>query len=293
MNNHTYSTSLSIYELFDYIHTNNIEIYNIRIKDKIYFNSNSKYHRILTNQTKINYLYTTKLLGMILRFFCIYKILPMILSVILLFIFSNSIINIEIIGESEAHKKKIIDLINANELPYISNKNIISDKLKVLYKELNWYEVIQKGSNITIYYLPRINNEISENNKVDLIASKEAIVASFEVLSGYKVVKVHQKVNKKDILVSQYNLENPYDIIGKVYGYTFKKIELEVKRNDLPLSIQRYILLLKSRMNIKLDKGEKIIKEIPLHFSEERDKIKIINFYVLYEIISIVGESNE
>ena len=292
MNNHTYSTNLNIHELFDYIKINNIEIVNIQIKDKITFNSSSKYHSILIKNSNITYLYTTNLLGMLLRIFKIYKLIPIVISILLLLVFSNIIIDIEVIGESDLHKDKIIELLNIKQLPYISSKNSINNKLKILNKELNWYEVIQKGSKIIINYLPRINNVNTENNKIDLVASKDAIVASFDVLSGNKVVKVNQKVSKGDILVSQYILENPYDIVGKVYGYTFEKVEVVANKNDLPISFQRYILLLKSRMNIKLDKGESIVKEISLQFSEERDTIRIVNFYVLYEMISIIGESN-
>ena len=69
MNNHTYSTNLNIHELFDYIKINNIEIVNIQIKDKITFNSSSKYHSILIKNSNITYLYTTNLLGMLLRIF--------------------------------------------------------------------------------------------------------------------------------------------------------------------------------------------------------------------------------
>ena len=44
---------------------------------------------------------------------------------------------------------------------------------------------------------------------------------------------------------------------------------------------------------ITLDKDEYIVKEIPLQFEEDSDTIRMSNYYVLYEMIAVVGESDE
>ena len=103
-----------------------------------------------------------------------------------------------------------------------------------------------------------------------------------------------QKVNKGDLLVSQITIdsqmnEKTSEVIGSVYAYTFYKVDIEIE-NKYPIGLGYYICLLRSRMQFDLDVDERIIKEISLHFSEDLDTIRMSNYYVLYEKISIVGE---
>ena len=296
---HKYSTNLELKDLFQFIKDNHCSIYNLEIKNEITFYSKYKNHYLLISNEKIKYMYSIKYIGMIIRFFKIEKIISFICSILLLILLSHTIFDIQIIGDNQSINQYLNDLLNVKQLPYLifDSKEIV-ERLKEANHKLNWVEVIQKGSVLKINYLPRLVIDENSYHSVDLIASKDCVIAGFDIIKGNKVVKINQNVKKGDLLVSHILLnskleEKTSDVIGQVYGYTFKKIEVIEKKNNLPISLQYYICLLKSRMQIELDESEMIIKEISLQFDDKSDTIRMLNFYVLYEMISIVGDSDE
>ena len=149
-----------------------------------------------------------------------------------------------------------------------------------------------------IHYLPRKKMELVQFHPYDLVAAKEGVIAAFDVSRGNKVVSVNQKVQKGDVLVSHIILdsseqEKTSEVLGKVYAYTFQRVDVEISKKSYPQAINYYLCLMKSRMSIHLDKDEHIVKEISLQFEEDSDTIKMSNYYVLYEMIAVVGESDE
>lgn len=295
-----YLCTCSIEELLDYIQTRHIEIYEINTHQKILFSSILKYRKILYEHPQIHYLYTKGIIGMFFRFFLSKeKILSFLLSFCLLFIFNHTIFQVEYYGESQKHLMMIQNQLKNYQIPFLMfhSKNMLTE-MKKLNEHFNWYSIIQKGSKLEIHYLPRKTFTLSQNHPYDLIATSDGVIASFDVSKGNKVVKVNQKVKVGDVLVSHIlidskNEEKTMDVLGKVYAFTFKKVDIEIKKDKLPLGVQYYKCLLLSRMTIQLDQDEKIVKEIPLQFYEEFDKIKMSNYYVLYEMIAGVGESYE
>lgn len=294
-----YTSDLDEFDLYDYIQQHQIQIYHLQKNTMIRFSSLYKYRKILMSHEKIHYQYTIGLLGMIFRFLHKEKIIACLLSCLWLMTISSTIFDIKIFGESVAHKKMIEELIGYDQLPFLyHDSKTIYQSLKQLNHRLNWYEVIRKGSRLEIYYLPRYEEYTSDTTSYDLVASKDCVIAGFDVSKGNIVVDVNQKVNQGDVLVSHILLnssqeEKTSEVIGKVYGYTFQKIEIEMEKTKLPLSIQYFIGLMQSRMKIDLDKDEYIVKEISLHFEEDFDKIRMSNYYVLYQVVSVVGDSYE
>ncbi|MGN1345059.1 MAG: sporulation protein YqfD [Traorella sp.] len=294
-----YTSSLDMNELFDYISKNKIIVYNIQIKNNIRFTSQYQYRKQLSQHEQIHYLYSIGFIGMIFRFFQKDKLIAFVLMCFWLFILSNTIFEIDLYGDSREHKAIIEEIIQIEKLPFIHfNSTKLKLKLKKLNQKLDWYEVIQKGSRLEIHFLPRKVENHEEISSYSLIASKDCIIASFDVLKGNKKVKINQKVNKGDMLVSSIfvnskNEEKTNEVIGKVFGYTFQRNDLEIKRSKWPLAVDYYVSLFLSRNQIILDEEEYIVKEIPLHFEENLDTIKISIYYVLYEIVSEVGENYE
>lgn len=295
-----YSCTSSIDELFDYIQSQHIEIFDIKIENTITFLSTVSYRKKLYEHPQIHYLYTKGIIGMIFRFFMSKEKMISFYCQFFYFLY----IHIQYLKLNIMVKvKKHLNLIQANlkkyQIPFLFlDSNEMYHQMMKLNDQLNWYALIQKGSKLEIHFLPRKTLTISKNHPYDLIATSEGIIASFDISKGIKTVKINQKVNVGDILVSHIlidskNEEKTTNVLGKVYAFTFKKIEIEIQKDNLPLAVQYYKCMLISRMKIQLDKDERIIKEIPLQFYEDFDTIKMSNFYVLYEMIAGVGESYE
>ena len=285
-----YSIDFDIYDFLEYIHLHQITIYRLNKNQSYTFYSTYKYRKILIENSHIHYKYSTGIIGMFFRF-NIEKIIALLLSCIFLFGLTNTIFDVQIIGESIKHQTMIQKELNDFKIPFFYNKKGIYKQLIKLNDHLNWYELIHKGSKIQIHYLPRYTEGIGVNHTYDLIAEKEGVIASFDVSKGNKVVSLNQKVNKGDLLVSQITLdsqmnEKTSEVIGSVYAYTFHKVDIEIE-NKYPIGIGYYVCLLRSRMQLELNEDERIIKEISLHFSEDLDTIRMSNYYVLYEKISI------
>lgn len=289
-----YLIEMDLFEFLEYIHLHNIAIYRLQKNKAYHFLSTYKYRNILNEHKMIHYQYSVGIMGMFFRF-NLEKIVSLILSCIVLFGLSNTIFELEVIGESIVHKEMIQNQLNHFKVPffYLNEKNI-STQLNQLYDDLNWFEINRKGSNIQINYLPRYDLNVENSHSLNLIAEKEGVIASFDVRKGNKVVSLNQKVNKGDLLISNIVIDTQFieknsSVIGSVYAYTFQKVEIELK-NIYPIGLGYSICLLKSRMLLELENDEKIIREISLHFSEDLDTIRMSNFYVLYEKISIVGD---
>lgn len=287
-----YRYDLRVEDLLQYAYHQKLYLYRINKKT---FYSTYQSRKKFNEHPQIHYQYSVGIMGMLFRL-NIDKIISLILSCIILYGLSNTIFSIEIIGESLKHKQMLSENLNDFKVPFFYNEINIHKKLFELNDSLNWYEVKRKGSKLQIHYLPRLNQIVNHNHTYNLIAEKEGVVAFFDVRKGNKLVQLNQKVNKGDVLVSNIMIdsrsnEKTTEVIGSVYAYTFHKVEIELD-NKYPIGIGYYIALLKSRMTLNLDEDEKIVKEISLHFEEDFDTIRISNYYVLYERISIVGDFN-
>lgn len=289
-----------LFQLLEECQSLKIEIFEVQNNSIITFLSTFKYRKILNQQEKMEYLYTLGILGMMFRFFRDpAKIISFTLAALLLIILNHTIFSVEILGDTVYHQKLIQTQLKEFQPPFLyfdSNEMMI--ELRKLTQELNWFSIYQQGSRLEIHYLPRKKMNLLKHQQYDLIALKNGVIAHFEVFKGNKVVKVNEYVKKGDVLVSHIlfnssNEEKTTEVFGKVYAFTFKKVEVKIKKNKFPKALQYYECLLRSRNQIRLDENEKIMKEIPLQFEEDFDTIKMINYYVLYEMISGVGESNE
>lgn len=295
-----YKAECDIYEVMAYVMQHRITIYHLREEKYVYFSSSCKYRTLLQKHPLIHYQSSIGMMGMVFRFFASKeKIAALICSLLLFLGLSKTIFQVEILGESDFHHDLIETKLKQFQTPFFYwDSTSIYKKLAELNQDLNWYAVHQKGSKLEIHFLPREKMELSQFHPYDLIASKDGVIAAFDVAKGNKVVKINQKVQKGEILVSHIILdskeeEKTSDVLGKVYAYTFERIDMEISKNELPEAINYYLCLMKSRMQLSLDKDEYIVKEIPLQFEEDSATIRMSNYYVLYEMIAVVGESDE
>ena len=295
-----YETSYSMEELFDIIQDQKLEVFQIRQKESLCFSSVYKYRKVLTKFDQISLKNTIGIFGIINRFFLSKeKIISFLSCAIFLFFLSKTIFVFEIRGESQSHFQMVEEHLSLYKTPFLMlDKNEMTNKLTELNGQLNWYGIYQKGSRLILQFQPRKSFDVQTFDAYDLIASKSGVIAAFDVLKGTKTVKLNEYVNQGDVLVSHIlldskNEEKTTEVFGKVFAYTFQKVNVEIKKNDLPEFLQYYECLLRSRMQIQLDEDEKIIQEIPLQFERNLDTITMTNFYVLYEMISEVGESIE
>lgn len=237
-------------------------------------------------------------------FFLKKKGLSFFLSILFWFLLSHLIFNIQILGESLNHQKLIQESLQSYKaIPpfFLWDKNKLRQQLSDdLVEEIHWLTIHQEGGKLEIHYLPKNSQNEDTKDDLDLIAEKDGMIVAFDVKSGTKKVVINQFVAKDEVLVSHilldsHNQEQTSLVEGKVYAYTFQEIGIEINKNSLPQFVQYYDCLLQIRQQLHeiISEGEHIVQEIPLIFEEKEDKIRMVNYYVLYEQIAVKRSFNE
>ncbi|NBK98128.1 MAG: hypothetical protein EOM50_08920, partial [Erysipelotrichia bacterium] len=151
------------------------------------------------------FLYTSGLLGMLLRNFTNKTRLISYLSVILLWcFFTNTLFAVNIYGESDVLDKKIQTTLK----DYLYKPKDTQAMKTMLYKKyhdkISWLEVYEKGSSISIRYALKKQVEKQVNDNMPLIAKKDGMIAYFQCNAGYKLKKVNDIVKAGDVLVDNH-----------------------------------------------------------------------------------------
>ena len=138
------------------------------------------------------------------------------LILILLFIISNFVWNIEIIGETNIPKEELIKTLNGQGLKIgVLKKNISSreiiNKMRLIRDDIAWMGISIKGTNVKVEIkesekAPEI---IDKNVYCNIVADKVGIITKINVQDGLASVKVGDLVNKGDVLVNGF-LEGKY-----------------------------------------------------------------------------------
>lgn len=132
------------------------------------------------------------------------------LAIILLFIFSNTIIQVRVI-----HSKKYIRDIVASSLEEYGIKrftwkkeykelNEIKNKILKKYpKNLEWLEIEKKGMTYIVRVEERIITDINkDDSKCNLVAKKSGVIRKINYTKGQEIKSVGDYVSKGDILIS-------------------------------------------------------------------------------------------
>ena len=163
----------------------------------------------------------------------------MILGFIILFFISNIISDIEIIHTNNEIRVMVKDILKEKGIKknsFKKNKKKI-DKIKkeILYKykdKIEWLEIENIGTKYIIRLEQRkIKKQEKEEEKNDIVSSKDAIIRKIESQSGISLKNVNDHVAKGDIIISGNvmlgeELKDIIDAKGKVYGEVWYKVRV-------------------------------------------------------------------
>ena len=203
-----------------------------------------------------------------------------ILFIILLYIFSNTIISVKVV-----HSKKYIrDIVNNSLEEYgikrlswkknYNKLNKIKNKILKKYpKNLEWIEIEQVGMSYIVRVEERIITDIKEEKKAcHLVAKKDSLITSMNYTKGQELFNVGDYVKEGDILVSgeiKFNEEvkdtvcAKGEVMGEVWYESNVKIPLKYKEKRYT-GKKRYNLIFNKTKVFKsrLDKYESKKKKI-------------------------------
>ena len=226
-----------------------------------------------------------------------YRLLALLISVLLWYGCSQTVLAIDIRGESEKHRQLIettLQKLGYRTPFYDKDMTEMKAKLKKrLENDIAWLEVFQEGSRYVITYTPKEFAKLQVLKQDALIAQEDGVIARFEVSHGSKCRRVNEFVHKGDVLVDNVLLDSngqeaKTDVEGKVYAYVWKDVRVSMPSNKLPKSFQFFDLLMEARRSASSDfrKGDKISKENILQFSTDMGKIEMVVHYTLYKDIT-------
>lgn len=205
---------------------NDISIRNLKtIEDGYIFTVNMKdYKKILYFNNKIKSKITILNKSGLPNFFYKYKkrkifAICILLCVISIFIFSNFIWKVSIIGNDIYTKEEIIKIINADYIPigYKKSKincNKLEKELRERFNNIAWISCEIRGTNLIVHINESIPNDkpIETEKPCNIIAYKDAIITEVITNKGKKIVSNGDQVKKNDILITGVvNISNEYD----------------------------------------------------------------------------------
>lgn len=300
-----YSSILSLNELLYVIRSKQVFVYNVHfVKDEIFFESSiSNYYKLISCDG-ICYVGTIGILGYVRRFFSVKRNWIIFIScVISLFLYSNIIWDVSIVGEEDVLIERLKESMIENgiwEYSMFVSDNELSDLELVLkneyFNEIEWLNLIRKGDSILVQFMPRESAVREEWGYEPIVARKEAVVAYFEVLSGRKLVRINDYVKEGDVLVSptfldSFGKEKKTFVKGRVFGNTLYVLEKELVwpyefELTKPFAFFRLLFSIRGDIAKELGEAERILTENILQFSYQEGTIIMKVQYTLYEDIT-------
>lgn len=226
-----------------------------------------------------------------------YRILSVFIGIGMWIILSQGVYEIKLTGENDKVKDKLLKVLEKEKkVPPFYHDDYLSLKKylkKEMENEIAWLEIVKRGSKYEIYFTSKEYVLPHVLLREELIAQKDGVIANFELLHGEKTVQINDYVKKGDVLVKNYlvdskNKEKDLFVEGRVYAYTWETLEIEMKRNKLPIPLQYYQMLfvLRNQVSEQFLEKDEIVKENILHFSHDLDKIRLRVHYTLKQDIT-------
>lgn len=167
-------------------------------------------------------------------------IISILISIALLYFFSNVIFDIEIIYNDQEIVEKIKNELKKHQIEKYKLKkdynylNKVKEQILNDNKEsLEWIEIIENGTKYIVKLVERKkeNNE-NEYEYQSITASKDAIISNIKASSGEKIKEVNEYVKKDEIIVSGLLTKPNGEIIYKkanaeILGEVWYKIDIE------------------------------------------------------------------
>ena len=219
--------------------------------------------------------------------------LNILLAIILLFIFSNTIISVRVI-----HSKKYIRDIVASSLEDYGIKkftwkknykelNQIKNKILKKYpKNLEWLEIEKKGMTYIVRVEERIITDIkNDDSKCNLVAKKSGVIRKINYTKGQELKNVGDYVNEGDILISgsiKFNEEvkNSVCANGEVYAEVWYSSNVK-----LPLNYTKSKTTGKKRYNFAVNDKKIFRSRLKNYVTKKKKLFKVlgVNFVLLSE----------
>jgi similar to stage IV sporulation protein len=220
-------------------------------------------------------------------------LINLILSLILIYIFSNTIVSVRVI-----HSKKYIRDIVSNSLEEYGvtrlswkksykELNTIKEKILEKYpKNLEWLEIEKVGMNYIVRVEERIITEIEEEKtSCNVIATNDGIITKISSNKGQNLKQVGDYVTKGDIIISgeiKFNEETKNIVCasGEVLGEAWYTTEIKL---PFDYSIETYTG--KKRYNFAIN-NTKIFRSRLKNYKTKKKKLFSIfgnDFYLLTE----------
>lgn len=277
-----------------------IKLFNINIYSSTY---TEKYIILKIKETdykKINKLYKTEIiqsygvknfLKKLIHNFD--KVFLLSLTIFLIILYSNIIIDIKIITQNQELRSLINNeldknnitrfsfALNENKLAIIKNKIIDNNKDRI-----EWLNFERKGMDYIINVEPKISAKKEEKGSYcNIVATKEGTISRIISTKGQELKEINENVKKDDIIITGSIKNNETEISrvcaeGKVYAHTWYMIDIttsnvyieKIKHNTF-----RYNILAKYN-----NKSKKIFKSRIENYTEENKKIIDILGFELY-----------
>ena len=210
-------------------------------------------------------------------------------------LFSNLIVEVNVIHESKEIRNLITDELKEAGIKKLCFKKSY-DKLQeiknnILEKhpdKLDWLEIEKNGMVYNIRVEERIITDTSKDNKkCDLIAEKDGTISSYKIYQGEAVVTINDYVREGDILISgiiMYNEEEKNRVCasGEVYANTWYTVNVSI-----PFEYPIYEKTGNKKFNIVFNNDgnkNKLFKDrFDFYESEYKTLLDVFDFQVLLE----------
>ena len=166
-------------------------------------------------------------------------LLFLLLGMIIVFILSNMIFNVEVIHSNSKIIKLVTEELKDRGIKKYAFAKSYSEVEKIEKEILNnnkdnleWLEIIRNGTKYTVRVEERIiNKEIDDNKNYDIVSSKNAVIRVIEAESGEKVRDINTYVKKGETIISAYITTPSEERIlstarGKVIGEVWGQVEI-------------------------------------------------------------------
>ena len=219
-----------------------------------------------------------------------YKVflINIILSLIILFILSNTIVSVKVYHSNKYIRNIIYSSLEESGVKKLSWKKSYKELTKIKEKILNkykddieWLEIEKKGMNYIVRVEQRIIPKKEESNEYcNIIAKKDAVIKSINYSKGQTLVDVRDYVKEGSVLISgkiMFNEETKSytcasgEVIGEVWYETSISLPLE-KRNLKKTGKKRYNFMInrtkifKSRLKKYQTKKKKVLNIFGIDF---------------------------
>lgn len=271
---------------------NNIALYNITYKkDYLLVTIREKDYKIickLNYYSKINiYAYIGKKRYLLNLKHNLYNIVLLLLFIVLIYLYSNVIVAVDIKHENKDIINKVNNLLVENGIkkytPLKSNQklNEISDKILEDNREfLDFISITRNGMKYIVNIEERIikKEEVKEGN-CHIVAKKDGVIENIIAKKGIIVVEKGMNVKKGDILISgevilNEEIKDNLCADGEVLANTWYKVNIKYPLNKVEKEYTRRI-----KINIKAF-GKYLKKRLYEKYDEETifaiDNIKLV-----------------